>query len=105
MAKDLGTIYYDYEKAKEQAAELERIAKELEQVANNEFNTALTGIYNAWKSDTAPAYIKKGKQVKEQLEKRASEIKKTASTIRSIAQNVYNADMHAYRLAQQRTYK
>lgn len=105
MAKSLIEIQMNYQKAKEQANRLDEIAKDLTNTANNQLGGALNGINSAWKSDTASAYIKKGKAVQEQLKKRADELRKTASAIRTIARNTYNADMAAYRLAIQRRYK
>jgi uncharacterized protein YukE len=105
MAKSLIDIQMDFNKAKSQANRLDEIAKELTQIADSQLGGVLSGVNSAWKSDTASEYIKKGKTVQDQLKKRANELTKTATSIRTIAQNTYNAEMKAYRLAKTRTYK
>lgn len=105
MAKSLVVIRMEYKKAKEQAERLEQIAKDLNQTADNRLGEVLSGVNQAWKSDTSAAYLKKGKAVQEQLKQRAAELRKTASAIRTIAQNTYNAELRAYHIAMERKYK
>lgn len=105
MAKSLVVIQMEFSKAKAQADRLDEIARELTQTADSQLGGALSGISKAWKSDSSSAYIKKGKDVQQQLRNRANELRKTASAIRTIAQNTYDAEMNAYRLAIARTYR
>lgn len=104
MAKSLLVINMEFNKAKKQAEKLEEIARELDQTANNQMGNALAGINSAWKSDTAGAYLRKGEKVQEELRSRAKELRKVASTIKQIAQNTYDAEMTAYKIAQERNF-
>lgn len=104
MAKPLNVIEMDYARSRQQASDLERIARELRQIADSQMAGALSGINNVWKSDTAPAFIKKGRSVQEQLRTRARELERTASTVRQIAENTYHGELYAYQLAMAREY-
>lgn len=105
MAKSLVVINMEFAKAKKQAEKLDDIARDIEKAANDQLGNALSGINNAWKSDTAGAYLQKGQKVQEQLLKRAKELRKVASTIREISKNTYDAEMNAYRIAMERKYE
>lgn len=105
MAKTLVIIQLELAEAKKQANCLDQISRELKQTAKYDLETVLKGIESVWKSDTAFAYIKKGRVLQEELEKRADELKNIANTIRLIAKNTYEAEMNAYRIALTRKYK
>ncbi|MDO5411616.1 MAG: hypothetical protein Q4F21_14425 [Lachnospiraceae bacterium] len=105
MAKSKAKIELDYRKAEEQSKSLEKIAKELEQLANRQFSEVLRNVSAQWKGESAELYVKKGTAVCDELRDRAREIRKTAESVQKIARNVYNAEMEALKLAQQRTYQ
>jgi uncharacterized protein YukE len=104
MAKSAVVIRIEFEKVKAQADRLDEIARDLKQTADNQLGNVLSGVENAWKSDSATGYLKKGKQVQEQLTKRANEVEKAATAMRTIAKNIYDAEMRAYQLAKVRKY-
>ncbi|MDO4555390.1 MAG: hypothetical protein Q4B70_09625 [Lachnospiraceae bacterium] len=105
MAKSLAVIQMEFAKAKAQANRLDAIADNLTRTSDNQLGTALAGVRNNWKSDSAAAYIQKGQKLQQEINKRAKELHQTASALRTIAQNTYNAEMAAYRLAIARKYK
>lgn len=105
MAKPLNVIQMDYTRSRQQADELDRLAREIRSIADNQLAGALSGINNAWKSDTAPAYIKKGRSVQDQLRTRARELERAASTVRQIAENTYHGELYAYQQAMARQYR
>ena len=99
MAKSLYQINLDYNKALQQAAELEAIARELKNLADSEFHTCLEHVAANWKGDNAQEYIKKGQRLKSQMLTSATELNSVAKTIRSIAKRTRQADRNAYFIA------
>jgi hypothetical protein len=49
-------------------------------------------------------YINKGKKLREEILSRAKNLEKIAETIRTIAKNVYDAEMRSLEIAKRRTY-
>lgn len=99
MAKSLYQINLDYNKALQQAAELEAIARELKNLGDSEFHSCLEQVAANWKGDNAQAYIKKGQRLKTQMLTSATELNNAAKTIRSIAKRTRQADRNAYFIA------
>lgn len=104
MAKSMYEIEMDFTNAKNQAANLENVAKKIENMINNDFEPCMRGISANWKGDNAEAYVKKGNKLKGDIAKSAKNLRSAASTIRTIAKNIYDAEKAAYELAQARTY-
>lgn len=98
----LSEIYFNYNKAMEQANQLDDIAKRLDNAASKDMETILNDVNNAWKSDSAPAYIKKGQKVETDMHTTANNIKSIASAIRTIAKRILEAELEAWRIANER---
>lgn len=98
-------IRFDYNKAIRRAEELEEAAKSLKQLANRDLEDSLQGLANAWKGEAANAYISKGNQLQERILTNVRKLTDTAKTIRSTAKRTYDAEMWAYRIALERSYK
>lgn len=104
MEKSLYAIRMEFGKAQEQADRLDEIARDLKQTADSTLGSALSQIRSSWNSSSSSDYLKKGYKVQEQLIKRVQELKNTASAIRKIAKNTYDAEMRAYNIAKTRKY-
>ena len=63
----------------------------------------LNDVHGAWKSDSAPQYIKKGQKVEGDMRATAGNLANIASTIRTIAQRIRDAELVAWRIANERT--
>lgn len=98
-------IEMDFRQAKQRASELEEIASEMRSLANRDLTGSMQTLSGAWKGDAATAYLQKGEQLKSKILDSAKRLERTATTIRSIAKRTYNAEMTAYRIAQERIYK
>ena len=96
-------IQFNYSQAIKQASTLESIAKGLDKRANNDLSGILNNVNSAWKSDSAPAYISKGNKVKTDILTTAKNLRAIASSIRTIAKNVRDAELEALRIAQERS--
>ena len=99
----LSEIYFNYNRAIEQAKELEGISRQLKKAADNTMEGILNDVHGAWKSDSAPQYIKKGQKVEGDMRTTAGNLTNIASTIRTIAQRIRDAELAAWRIANERT--
>lgn len=97
-------IEFDFLRAKEQARQLEVIAENLGSLAKDSMNDSMQVLAQNWKSDTSSAYLSKENTLQNNISMSASELHRIAADIRTIAQNIYNAEMAALRIAEQRKY-
>ena len=98
----LSEIYFNYNKAIAQANQLDDIAKRLNKAANQDMEKILNAVNSAWKSDSAPAYVKKGQKVEKDMLTTEKNIRNIATTIRTIAKRVRDAELEAWRIANER---
>ena len=99
----LSEIYFNYDRAIEQAKKLEGISRQLKKAADNTMEGILNDVHGAWKSDSAPQYIKKGQKVEGDMRATAGNLANIASTIRTIAQRIRDAELVAWRIYNERT--
>ena len=92
----------DFTRATQKAKELDDIADNLSRLADTDLQNTLDGLNNDWKGDNAGEYIKKGFALKEDMDKTVKDIRETAGTIRTVAKNIYDAEMEALRIAEER---
>lgn len=97
-------IEMNFQRAKQQASQLENLAARLETLAKNDFEDTLQQLSGCWRGNSADAYIQKGHRLGEEVIKTARDLRKTAQTIRSTAQRTYTAEMRAREIARNRTY-
>lgn len=95
-------IYFNYNKAIAQANRLDGIAKKMKNAADRDMQGILNDVSRAWKSDSAPRYVEKGETVKGNIQTSAKNLKEIASTIRTIAKRVRDAELEAWRIANER---
>lgn len=98
----LSEIYFNYNQAIAQANKLDDIAKRLTNVAHQDMERILNEINSAWKSDNSPKYIQKGQKVEGDIGVTAGNIKNIASSIRTIAKRVLEAELEAWGIANER---
>ena len=95
----LSEINFNYERAIRQAERLEALSMRLRNAANNDMGRLLNATRRAWRSDSAPLFLRKGEKVEADMQGVADDLKKTARKIRSIAEQVRAAEMEAGRIA------
>lgn len=95
-------IQMNFSQAERKAAELDGIAGDLSRLSGTDLQNTLNNLGNNWKGENAGLYIGKGFQLMENMEKTAASLRQTAETIRSVARNIYNAEMEALRIAEER---
>lgn len=92
-------ITFNHAKAMTEANRLDSIANELSKKQAQSLETILGEVKKAWQSDSAPAYLQKGEKVKRDMETTANNLRNIASAIRTIANQIRDAEMEAWRLA------
>jgi len=102
---DRATIEFNFTRAKQQAAELDSAAGNVRTMANSNIQNCIQGTANAWKGENSIKFIAKGDTIKSKFVSVASGINSVASTVRAIAQNIYNAEMEALRIEEERAYQ
>ncbi len=103
MAKSTFQISMDFQKAKNQANRLDDAARSIRRESNR-FTNCRNDVASAWTGDNASKFTNKMGMVSEDLNKIASNLEKTADVIRKNAKTIYDAEMEAKRIADQRTY-
>lgn len=104
MDKTMYSIQMDLRKAKSQADKLERIARDIYKLANNDIPSSMRNVSANWKGDNARKYVGKGESVASNLRSVASGLTVTASVIREIAGNTFRAEEEALNAAKTREY-
>lgn len=103
MAKSSFQINMDFQKSRNQASKLEDAARSIRRESNR-FTNCRHDVASAWTGDNASKFTNKMGMVAEDLEKIASNLEKTAAVIRKNAKTIYDAEMEAKRIADQRSY-
>lgn len=98
----LSEIYFNYNKAMKQADQMEDVSRQLQKAADNTMEGILNDVSTAWKSDSAPQYIKKGEKVEGDIRTTASNLKNIAQAVRTIARRIRDAELEAWRIANER---
>lgn len=98
----LSEIYFNYDQAIKQAGKLETVAKDLRRAADRTMEDILNDVNSAWKSDSAPQYIKKGQKIEGDIRTTAGNLENIARAIRTIAQRIKEAELEAWRIANAR---
>lgn len=98
----LAEINFNYRKALKQASQLEDIARKVKNTSQNELQGILNQVNSAWQSDSAPDYLKKGRKVQTDIATISGNLRSIATTIRTVAQIIYEAELEAWRIAHER---
>ena len=96
------TIEFDFRLAKQKANELDEIAENLQNLSNNKFNNTMQNLSASWKGESASLYLSKGQMLQEDIINTSKNLRQVASTIRTVAKRIYEAEMEALRIAEER---
>jgi WXG100 family type VII secretion target len=99
------SIEFDYKNALAQADKVDGIADSLNAIVSRRLQETLQNLSVSWKGDNANAYIKKGSKLKGNVNNTAGELHSIAEDIRVIAKRIYDAEMAALAVAEERTYE
>lgn len=98
----LSQIQFNYRQALRQADTLETIAADLSRVAKTDMENSMRTLANGWKGSNASAFIAKEIRVQKNVSDLAKSVRSIASDIRRVAWTIYQAEMEAVRIAQER---
>ncbi len=101
MALTEEVIRFNYDRAMEKAGAVEAQASNLENSVVEEMGSVVVALRRDWEGESATEYIAKCNAMKGNIEQIASEMRSTASSIRTMAKNVYDAEMRALEIARQ----
>lgn len=96
-------ILINYNQAKSCAASLEEEASRLKKLADSEFSASIAELRSAWKGENAELYTQKCEQLKGEILGTAKTLVSVASSIRTRAKAIYDAEMENIRLFQTRS--
>ncbi|BCN29978.1 WXG100 family type VII secretion target [Anaeromicropila herbilytica] len=96
------SIEFDFAKALSQANEIDEIARDLNTLASNKFDTTMQSLSSNWKGDSANKYLKKGVTLQTYMGTSVKNLNTVADNIRAVAKRIYEAEMEAKRIAEAR---
>lgn len=99
MALTEAVINFNYNKAIGKAAELDAAASQLEADAVTEIGTIVTAIKRDWEGKNSDEYTSKCLAEQRKLQDIANDLRTTASTIRTMAENIKQAELKALAIA------
>lgn len=98
------SIEFDFHKAIAQADRLDAVADQLRTLSDSKFGNSMQHLSSNWKGENASIYLAKGGKLQEQMDGTSRELHSIASDIRAVAKRLYDAEMAALRIAEQREY-
>lgn len=96
-------IKFDWDNAKAQAARLEELAAWLSAEVVGAMDDNAQQLHAAWTGENATTYLRKQDELKEEINCTANTLRAIASDIKSIARQIYNAEMAALAIARDRS--
>ncbi len=100
--KSSSEIRFDYRNAIAQARALEDAADRVERHVAKRLSETAQETHQAWRGDSATIYINKLLNLQRQVDETARVLRDIAADIRRIARAIYQAEMTALWIAQQR---
>lgn len=97
-------IEMDFRQAMAQADKVEGIAERLSQVSNGQFGNVLQNMAAGWKGENASAYYGKGAKLQNKMNASVADLRNNAAAIRRAARRIYDAEMAALEIANDRSY-
>ena len=92
-------IRFDFQNAKQQANRLDELASDLEQQVIRKMSDTSQQLHTAWTGDSANRFVAKQGELQEKIRSTSRSLRELANEIRSIAKQVYDAEMQAYYIA------
>ena len=104
MGRKRQFIEMDFHSAIEQAEELEKIANNLLDLAEEDLEKVRKKLSKVWQGNNADAYRQKLLEEETSMRKLSAKIKKIAAVVRKVAQTTYEAELTAEQTAAARVY-
>ncbi|MCI9464348.1 MAG: hypothetical protein HFI48_10765 [Lachnospiraceae bacterium] len=98
------TIEFSFRTALSQADTIDEIADNLSGLSRTDFENAMQNLSAGWKGENASLYLSKGSILQGKMDGTSNSLHAVASDIRAVAKRIYDAEMAALEIAQNRTY-
>ncbi|MBR3307991.1 MAG: hypothetical protein IKI75_12160 [Lachnospiraceae bacterium] len=95
-------IRLNYQKAMGQADKLTTIGQDIKNMADRDYEETIDGISTAWKGENADSYLSKAKELQGRMNATGQNLIDIADEIRRKARAIYDAEMEALRIAEER---
>lgn len=95
-------INMDFQKALAEADKVDSSASSISSMVKGKYESSIQTLSTNWKGAGAEKYLKKCTALQTNLNGVASNMKRVASTIRTQARIIYDAEMEALRIARER---
>lgn len=95
---------FDFNKARQQANEIENISADLRHIISNKYAVTIQGISTSWKGDSADAYMRKAYALQDKLCETEKQLRQTSESIRRTIRAVEIAEERVRQLAAERQY-
>ncbi|BAL00623.1 hypothetical protein OBV_34240 [Oscillibacter valericigenes Sjm18-20] len=97
-------IIFDFEEAKRQAQKIDDVAERMEELANQKLGQARENLTAYWQGSSAGAFQERQNELQQGILGTAEALHQQADNIRMIAKRLYDAEMEALRIAEERSY-
>ena len=91
----MSVIDIDFDVARKQAAKLDQLANDLENLKNNDYAPAMEQVRTSWTGSSASAYLGKGVALDNDLDDTIKSLKRVADDIRTVVRNIEKAQEDA----------
>lgn len=99
------SIQAEYNRAAQQAKEVDNIADRLEKKVAKELENVLNALGNDWKGENAKRYIEGGLALKEDMDGTVKSLRRAADTIRTVAKNIRDRKLENLRILRERAHQ
>lgn len=93
MSKSKQEIRIDFQHAKSQSYELDRIATALFTLTNSTMERSMQMLAGAWKGENSEAFLRKEQLLQKEIKATATTLRDIAEDIRDIARRIYDTEM------------
>ena len=101
---DRATIEFNYSRALDQASKIDTTAGRLKTISDTDLKGVLQNVSAGWKGENANKYIVKGDILYGRICRVAGGLNSVASAIRAAAKTIYEAELEALRIEEERAY-
>ena len=96
------SIYFDFKRARDQAEALENLANQLKTLSDSNLENTMMGISRNWTGTNANAFLGKANSLQEKIKDTSKDLDNIATDIKRIAKRIYDAEMLAIQIANER---
>lgn len=105
MSESNESIYVNFQNALRQASALEQQAQILRRIASGQMESVMARVQGGWRGENAEAWQHKCAQLGVKIQGTARELEAAAASLRMSARRIYQAEMEAKRLAEERSFR